>query len=176
MNDSAAPIRVREARREDQPFLALMMFYAAHMDEEGKEPSAAAVMELSAAAQYVADWGRRYDLGFLALESKQDLRVGAAWLRLYRSDARAFGYVDDVTPELAIGVLPDYRGKGVGGLLLQKLMSEAAANHKSVSLNVGASNVAVRLYERLGFVKLHGSDMVNRVGGHSFNMIAKLRA
>lgn len=176
MIDRAVSIRLREAQREDQPFLALMMFYAAHMDEEGKELGATAVMELPAAAQYVADWGRPWDLGFLALDSEQDLRVGAAWLRLYRSDARAFGYVDDVTPEVAIGVLPDYRGKGVGSLLLQKLMSDAAANHNSISLNVRASNPAVRLYERLGFVKIEGSDMVNRVGGHSFNMIANLRA
>jgi ribosomal protein S18 acetylase RimI-like enzyme len=102
--------------------------------------------------------------------------VGAAWSRLYRSDASSFGYVDDFTAELAIGVLPDYRGKGMGSMLLQKLMSEVAVNHNSISRNVRASNPAVRLYERLGFMKIQGSDIVNRVGGHSFNMIAKLGA
>jgi len=152
-----------------------MMFYAAHMDEEGKEPAASSVMNLPAAAQYVANWGRPHDLGFVALDAKQDVSVGAAWARLYPSDARAFGYVDDVTPELAIGVLPDYRGKRIGSLLLQKLMSEAATNYDSISLNVRASNPAIRLYEREGFVKVEGSDMVNRVGGLSFNMIARLR-
>jgi len=175
MSGADAPIDLREATGEDQPFLALMMFYAAHMDEEGKNASDAAVMELPAAAQYVAQWGRPGDLGFVAIDSESHLSVGAAWLRLFSSTGRAFGYINERTPELAVGVRPSHRGRGIG-VLLQRLMTAAASNYVSVSLNVRASNSAVRLYERLGFRKVEGSDMVNRVGGHSFNMIAKLRA
>jgi hypothetical protein len=47
--------------------LALMMFYAAHMDEERKAPTVRTVMEFPAAAQYVANWGRPSDLAFIAL-------------------------------------------------------------------------------------------------------------
>ena len=91
------------------------------------------------------------------------------------STSRAFGYVDERTPELAVGVLPDFRGRGIGQLLLERLMNAAASKYAAVSLNVRASNPAVRLYDRLGFRKVEGSDMVNRVGGHSFNMIVRLR-
>ncbi len=152
-----------------------MMFYAAHMDEEGTKASAGAVMTLPAAAQYVANWGRPGDLGFIAIDSRSRLSTGAAWLRLFSSTSRAFGYIDERTPELATGVLPDYRGKGIGRSLLERLMSAAASKYAAVSLSVRASNPAVRLYERLGFRKVEGSDVVNRVGGHSFNMIARLR-
>jgi hypothetical protein len=62
-------IYLREGRSEDEAFLALMMFYAAHMDEEGKDVSAEAVINLPAAVQYVEGWGRAVDLAFLAVDS-----------------------------------------------------------------------------------------------------------
>jgi GNAT superfamily N-acetyltransferase len=127
MSESEARINPREARSEDQPFLALMTFYAAHMDEEGMNASADAVMALPAAAQYVANWGRPGDLGFIAIDSRSGLSTGAAWLRLFSSTSRAFGYIDERTPELAVGVLPDFRGRGIGQLLLERLMNAAAS-------------------------------------------------
>ena len=54
-------------------------------------------------------------------------------------------------------------------------MKAAAKDHSAVSLNVRSTNPAVRLYARLGFEKVGGSDMVNRVGGASSNMVAQLR-
>src|SRR5258705_4081266 len=59
--------------------------------------------------------------------------------------------------------------------LLERLMKAAAKDHSAVSLNVRSTNTAVRLYARLGFEKVGGSDMVNRVGGASSNMVAQLR-
>lgn len=54
-----------------------------------------------------------------------------------------------------IAVMPDYRGRGIGKLLLQEMLdycdNEEIGN---ISLEVRVSNeVAIRLYEKMGFVK-----------------------
>lgn len=52
-----------------------------------------------------------------------------------------------------IALLPEHRGAGIGGRLLQDLLTEAAASGKRVSIHVERFNPAMRLYERLGFTK-----------------------
>lgn len=50
-----------------------------------------------------------------------------------------------------IALLTEYRNAGIGGSLVQELMTEAASAGKPIRLHVVASSPAVRLYERLGF-------------------------
>jgi len=52
-----------------------------------------------------------------------------------------------------IALVPSWRGKGVGTLLLQGMLNAAArAGAPSIVLTVEVNNPARRLYERLGFV------------------------
>lgn len=53
-----------------------------------------------------------------------------------------------------IALLPAARGRGVGTSLLRALIDEAASEGKKLSIHVEGENPAMRLYERLGFVKL----------------------
>jgi len=50
-----------------------------------------------------------------------------------------------------IALLPEHRGSGVGTSLLRDLLAEADASGKSVTIHVERMNLALRLYERLGF-------------------------
>jgi ribosomal protein S18 acetylase RimI-like enzyme len=50
-----------------------------------------------------------------------------------------------------IALLPEHRGLGIGGRLLNELLSEAAAAQRPVHIQVERNNPALRLYERLGF-------------------------
>jgi ribosomal protein S18 acetylase RimI-like enzyme len=50
-----------------------------------------------------------------------------------------------------IALLPDYRGAGLGGVLLNRLQVEARTTGRPLRLSVHQSNRARRLYERLGF-------------------------
>lgn len=54
-----------------------------------------------------------------------------------------------------IAVMPDYRGRGIGRLLLQEVLDYCDNEEiESISLEVRVSNkVAIRLYEKMGFVK-----------------------
>ena len=53
-----------------------------------------------------------------------------------------------------VALMPAFRGKGVGSGLLRALLDDSDAVGRSVSIHVEHDNPALRLYERLGFVKV----------------------
>jgi len=92
-------------------------------------------------------------------ESRFDVieQAGVAIGRLYVAR-----WPDDIRI-IDIALLPEHRGQGLGGRMLQALLDEAAAASKSVSMHVEINNPALRLYERLGF-KPKGEDYgINRM-------------
>jgi len=50
-----------------------------------------------------------------------------------------------------IALLPEHRGKGIGGRLLADLLAEADASRRVTSIHVERENRAMSLYRRLGF-------------------------
>jgi ribosomal protein S18 acetylase RimI-like enzyme len=53
-----------------------------------------------------------------------------------------------------IGLLAEARGRGIGGAILTAVRAEAAESGRPVRLCVEPFNRAVRLYERLGFIRV----------------------
>jgi len=157
---------IRTLTNEDASVLWKMLIYAAH------ESSLEAVQNQPGLVRYVSDWGRSGDLGLVAWVNQKS--VGAVWLRQWVGEDKGFGYLDDAIPELAIAVHPEYRNQGIGQELLSRIIKIAQSEYPAISLSVRAENPAVRLYERAGFVKVEGSESVNRTGGVSFNMICRL--
>jgi ribosomal protein S18 acetylase RimI-like enzyme len=147
----------RRASVDDVDFLWEMLYHASYAADLGA-PGPGALREHPELARYVDGWGRRADLGVIAVDDETDERVGAAWLRLLTGDAKGYGYVDDDTPELAIAVLPAHRGQGVGEQLLRELLDAARGTSRAVSLSVRTDNPARRLYERVGFRTVPGTD------------------
>ena len=60
---------------------------------------------------------------------------------------------DDFVLLIDIALLPEFRNAGIGTTLTQALMAEAATANLPVKLHVETFNPALKLYERLGFVK-----------------------
>jgi [ribosomal protein S18]-alanine N-acetyltransferase len=85
--------------------------------------------------------------------------VGAVWCRLFSADVHAWGYVDPDTPELAIAVVAEWRGMGIGRAMLTDLIARAdEAGFSRLSLSVDEQNDRARhLYESLGFRKVRDS-------------------
>lgn len=52
-----------------------------------------------------------------------------------------------------IALLDEYRNRQIGSCLIRSLMDEAATARKAVRLSVYKLNPALRLYERLGFLR-----------------------
>ena len=108
------------------------------------------------------DWGQPDDIGVIALADEKP--IGAVWLR----QIKAYGYVDDKTPELSIAVLPDYRGQGIGTRLMQELLATVRSQCAALSLSVSIDNPALRLYQRLGFeiVVMQGNSVTMKLTLH----------
>jgi ribosomal protein S18 acetylase RimI-like enzyme len=62
-----------------------------------------------------------------------------------------------------IALLEEFRGAGVGELVLRGLLSEATADRLAVSLEVGVGNPAAKLYRRLGFVVEASTEVHERM-------------
>jgi ribosomal protein S18 acetylase RimI-like enzyme len=63
-------------------------------------------------------------------------------------------YVDrrpDSIHILDIAVLPEFRNRGIGTILLRRLIAEAAAEGRRTTIHVERFNPATGLYRRLGF-------------------------
>jgi ribosomal protein S18 acetylase RimI-like enzyme len=150
---------------QDESIVWEMLVYAA------QQRSIEDVQKQDYIARYAANWGRRGDMGFVA---KTEIgSIGAAWLRLWLNDDKGFGYIDDRTPELAIAVFPEYRGGGIGTQLLMKVLESAQSTYPAISLSVRADNPVVKLYQRTGFIKVDGSEVLIEGVVSSFNMICR---
>ena len=161
-------LSIRLLDSQDEPVLWEMLMYAAY------ESSLKAVKANPDLIRYVENWGRAGDMGVAA---EQDCTpIGAAWLRLWPSDEKGYGYISDDIPELAIALLPNFRGQGIGTKLLKQTLTLAQDQFSAVSLSIRADNPALRLYQRVGFVPVTGSEAINRMGGRSFTMICPLRS
>jgi len=155
------------ATHASQEFFWQALYYAAHMDEESGIQLASAKTD-PALMPYVAGWGDHAgDIGFVAVMSNRS-NLGAAWVRLMPNDWPLYRHVNSNIPELAIAVLPDYLGRGIGDRLLRTLIEAAGTLHRGIALSVRENNPARRLYERFGFRAV--DRITNRVGGASFVM------
>ena len=135
---------LRPIRDDDLPFLARV--YASTREEE---------------LATVVDWSEEQKQAFL----RQQFEAQHAWYQenyanaafdVVEVDGQPAGrfYVDRWEREVRIvdiSLLPEHRGRGLGGALLAALFAEADAAGKPVSVHVERFNPALRLYERLGF-------------------------
>jgi len=136
---------VRRGGAQDTRFLRDMLHHAYYWKERRPDAGPGPVQ------LYVKAWGRPGDTVVIALSD--GFPVGAAWYRLFRAGKPGFGFVDERTPELAIAVVPNARGKGVGGALLDALLDRArAGGYPAISLSVDKKNSgAIHVYEEHGF-------------------------
>lgn len=103
---------------------------------------------------YVDGFGSKTgDLCFVA-EAEGQI-IGAVWVRIMED----YGHVDDETPSLAISLLKDYRGCGIGSELMERMIEELRTQgYRKVSLSVQKTNYAVRLYKKAGFEVSHENE------------------
>ena len=148
----------RQAKACDEQLLRIFLYHVIYVPE-GCEPPSADIVFTEDFIQYTEAFGTNpLDLGIVAEDNGNP--VGVAWVRLMKS----YGYVDNDTPELSISLLPEYRGKGIGTVLLSELLdSLKMKNCRYVSLSVQKANTAaLRLYRKAGFriVEDKGDELV----------------
>ena len=95
-------------------------------------------------------FGKYDDLCLVAEVDKKI--VGAVWTRILSGEIKGFGNMDSDTPKFAIALYKEFRGKGIGTALMQRMINCLKENgYKRASLAVQKDNYAVKLYKGVGF-------------------------
>lgn len=160
-------IHVRPAAPDDLPRLQRALYLAALWSGEREGWSQDRVLSHEYFVMFHDGWGRPGDVGVVA--DVDGAAAGAAFGRLFTADRHGYAFVDPQTPEITIGVEPEFRRRGVGAELLRGL---AAAYERTgveaLALSVEKENPAVRLYEWHGYVVIEEDEdaflMVKRLG------------
>jgi ribosomal protein S18 acetylase RimI-like enzyme len=136
-------IGLRDASATDEPFLYTV--YASTRAEElalvdWDDAQKSAFLQMQFAAQH-----RFYHEQYTGAVYQLILCDGAPAGRLYVARwAEEMRIMD-------LALLPEYRNRGIGSRLLQRLLAEATDAGKRVTIHVEHNNPALRLYTRLGF-------------------------
>jgi ribosomal protein S18 acetylase RimI-like enzyme len=159
--DRIDTITLRPERSEDEPFLREV--YAStrkeEMDALGWPP---AMREAFLNSQFSAQV-RGYRTTFPRADSQIILSNGRAGGRVVVNRAAKEILLVD------IALLPEHRNAGIGTVLMQRLLSEAATSGKPLRLSVTKGLRAFRLYERLGFEKTGESDLRDELQWRAVN-------
>ncbi len=137
-------ISLRPVVEEDDPFL--MEVYASTREEElvGWDDIQKSVFVQMQYKLQKADYEKKYPEASHDIILLDGVAIGRIW-------------VDRTQPDeirgVDIAILPQYRNSGVGFQLIQELLDEARAGNKPFRIHVTSFNRAIRLYERMGFVK-----------------------
>ena len=159
-------IQVREIAKAEYPLLEDFLYNAIFIPEGEAWPPREIIFEPEIYV-YVKDFGLDSDCGVVA--ELDGVIVGAAWTRIIPG----YGNLDESTPELAISVLPGYRGQSVGAMLMQRLFDLLKERgYKRTSLSVQQNNPAVRFYERLGYVIT--DEKLDHAGHEDYIMVQSL--
>lgn len=87
---------------------------------------------------------QNYDAAEYSIILDGDVPIGRLYIHRRPEDVRV----------MDIALMPEYRGRGIGAMLVQNILDAAAAEGKSVSIHVEMNNPAMRMYERLGFKQI----------------------
>lgn len=137
---------IRKIRLEEHVLLREFLYHAIYLPQ-GVEPPSQSVIDLPELQVYIADFGTRPGDHCIVAEAAGKV-VGAAWCRIMAD----YGHIDNDTPSLAISLLPEYRGLGIGTRLLNDLLLLLQEHgYLRASLSVQKENPALRLYQRTGF-------------------------
>jgi ribosomal protein S18 acetylase RimI-like enzyme len=105
---------IRQIKKSEYDMLEEFLYLAIFIPV-GQKPPPRDVINQPEIFIYIKDFGNKDDCGVIAEENGKI--VGAAWTRIIP----AYGHIDNQTPELAISVLPDWRGKSIGTQMMQHL-------------------------------------------------------
>lgn len=136
---------IRKLKQSEAKVLDIFLYEAIFIPK-GVEPVPKEIIKEPELQIYVSDFGKDTDLCYVA-EIDEKI-VGAVWTRIIND----YGHIDDETPSLAISVLKEYRGLGIGTKLMKKILKALKEQgYKQVSLSVQKENYAVDIYKKVGF-------------------------
>ncbi len=137
---------IRPIKEEELDCLDEFLYQAIFVPKGMKRPDRE-IVQRPELQVYTEGFGTKEDDHCLVAECDGRV-IGAVWVRIMDD----YGHIDDDVPSLAISLLPEYRGKGIGTALLGGMLDLLRKKgYPQVSLSVQKDNPAVGLYEKAGF-------------------------
>lgn len=150
---------IREMAKHETPFLEDMLHQAIFTPEGSTPPEKSIIFE-PYLHHYIKGFGQKHDFALVA-EWEGNL-IGAIWSRLFSTEEKGYGFIDNDTPEISMAVNESYRYGGVGAVLLNDfLVVLKNKGYKQVSLSVDLRNFAFGFYQKIGFeaVEIKGNSV-----------------
>lgn len=138
-------INIREIRENEYSLLNAFLYEAIFIPD-GVEAPPKEIINAPELQVYVADFGKKDDICFVAESSGQV--IGAVWVRIMDD----YGHIEDGVPSFAISLYKEYRGLGIGTALMRRMLLELGRRgYPKASLAVQKANYAVKMYQKVGF-------------------------
>jgi ribosomal protein S18 acetylase RimI-like enzyme len=139
-------ISLRPETDDDLEFTAAL--YASTREEELRpvdwsDEQKAAFLRQQFDAQRM-HYRQNYDNAEFSIILDDGIPVGRLYIHRNGDDVRL----------MDIGLMPDHRGRGIGEMLVKRILDAAERDRKTVSIHVEIYNPAMRLYQRLGFTQI----------------------
>lgn len=146
-------IIIRKILPAEYSFMEDIMYEAVYNPNPGN-PYSKDIIYLPQVRVYWDNWGKSSDDHCLVAIVANKI-VGAVWIRTFQGELKGFGYIDGQTPEIAIALFDEYRGKGIGTQMMEQMIALMKwEGYTQVSLSITKGNPAIRLYERLSFLTI----------------------
>ena len=144
---------IRELSIDERDVLEIFLYHAIYIPE-GITPPPFEIINQPELQVYIERFGEQD--GDICLVAEFDSKiVGAVWVRIMND----YGHVSDDMPSLAISLLPEFRGKGIGTALMQSMQEIVSKQgYKGISLSVQKQNYATNMYRKLGFNTIEDKD------------------
>lgn len=121
--------------------------YEAIYIPQGVQPPPRSIIEQPELQVYIEDFGKREDDICFVAEVRGKI-VGAVWVRVMND----YGHIEEGVPSFAISLYKEYRGRGIGTKLMERMLKEIKERgYTKTSLAVQKANYAVRMYRKVGF-------------------------
>lgn len=153
---------IREMKQQEYPLLEDFLYEAIFQrDETNLLPKS--VIKQPELQVYISDFGKLKDDYCLCAEVDGKI-IGAVWVR----NVEGYGSIDDNTPEFAISLYKEFRGKGIGTALMRSMIAHLkASGYTQTALAVQKDNYALKMYLAVGFEIIDENEeeyiMVHRI-------------
>ena len=143
----------RELRPNEYDLLKDFLYEAIYIPE-GADPPDRSIIEQPELALYYEGFGNgKADHCIVAEDSGKV--IGAVWTRIMDD----YGHVKDDIPSFAISLYKEYRGKGIGTMMMRQMLQLLKTQgYKKASLAVQKENYAVKMYEKAGFKTVNENE------------------
>lgn len=146
-------IVLRELRKDETGLLKVFLYEAIFIPEGAEAPDRS-IIERPELALYYKDFGSGPADNCIVAEADGKV-VGSVWTRIMDD----YGHVKEDIPSFAISLYKEYRGKGIGTMMMRQMLQLLKTQgYKKASLAVQKENYAVKMYEKAGFKTVKEND------------------